>query len=92
MDFSYFKYMFYINKHKNINWTDLCIDFKVSKPEAREIVKYLRDTGYISNVSDTRYISTIKGQKFFTTFISQWLLNNLLAIIAIVISIIALFK
>ena len=92
MDFSYFKYMFYINKRKNISWTDLCIEFKVSKSEAREIVKSLRETGYISPVNDTCYIPTLKGKNFFKTFIGQWLLNNLLAIIAIVISIIALFK
>lgn len=92
MDFSYFKFMNYINKHKKIDWIDLTIDFKISKSEAREIVKRLRENGYISSVGDTGYLPTIKGKNFILDYFMRWLGINLIAILALIVSIIALIR
>lgn len=92
MNFSYFKFMIYINKHSPIHWLDLTSAFGITKTEAKETVNYLSANKYISPVGDTKYRSTYKGKHFIKSIFLDWIFNNLLAIIAIVISIIALFK
>lgn len=92
MDFSYFKYLSYINKHGKISWVELTKHFNISKSETIEIVSTLKQQGYISYRGDTQVISTIKGKSFIKSFILKWLSKNILPIIAIIISIIALFN
>jgi len=84
--------MLYINKHQKVSWVELADYFKISKADAREIVSALKEQEYISYIGDTKFVPTIKGKTFLKSFILNWLFNNVLAIIAIIISIIALFK
>ena len=84
--------MFYINNKKVIHYLDLCIKFNVSELEAKEITHLLNVNGYIFSNDNIEYLPTHKGKHFLSSFIANWLFNNLLAIIAIIISIIALFK
>lgn len=90
MDFSYFKFMNYINKHNKINWTELTVEFEVSKTEAIEIVRYLGKNGYISSIGDTCYQPTYKGKHFIQSAIFSFINVNIIDICALFVSIIAL--
>lgn len=92
MDFAYYKYLIYANKIGKISRKNLKDKFNLDTNEACNILNTLSNNGYIKFSNDVYYISTYKGKHFMQSFIAKWLFNNLLAIIAIVISIIALFK
>ena len=92
MDFAYYKYLIYANKIGKISRKNLKDKFNLDTNEAYNILNTLSNNGYIKFSNDVYYIPTYKGKHFMQSLIARWLFNNLLAIIAIVISIIALFK
>lgn len=92
LDFSYLKYLLYANKQNKISRKLLCEKYNLSNNDAHNILSALLNNGYIRCSSDVYYVPTYKGKHFIGSFIMKWLSNNLLAIIAIIISIIALFK
>ena len=92
MDFSYYKYLFYANKKSKISRKQLQNDFNLDNNDTYNILNTLSDNGYIKFSYDVYYQPTYKGKHLIKSFITKWLYTNLLAIIAIIISIIALFK
>ena len=92
MDYSYFKYMSYINKHKKISWVDMSDYFKISKDDAREIVNVLKEQGYIRYIGDTQLIPTIKGKYFKKSYILSFINVNIVNILALIVSILAFIE
>lgn len=92
MDFSYYKYLFYIKKLDKVSYKELCNQFGLSKNDAQNILQTFSSNEFIKFYGDTYYTVTFKSKYFIKSFIFKWIFNNLLAIIAIIISIIALFK
>lgn len=92
MDFSYIKFLLYINKKEHVSKSELCKQFNITPSDAFKIFTYLKDNDYIVYASDTSCRSTYKGQHIIRVLFVNWLLKNFLSIIAIIISIIALFK
>lgn len=92
MDFSYFKYLPYINKQDRVSYKDICNKFGIVKSDAQNILITLAKNDYLKHSSDIYYKSTFKGKHFFKSILLEWLFRNLLSIVAIIISIIALFN
>lgn len=92
MDFPYYKYLIYTNKQGKICRKDLCDKFNLNNNDVYNIINTLSDNGYIKFSRDVYYVPTYKGKHFIISLIAKWLFTNFLAIIAIIISIIALFK
>lgn len=99
MDFSYFKYLPYINKQDKISYKQICNKFSVDKTDARNILITLAKNEYLTHIGDTYFKSTFKGKHFIKSLVAEWLFKNLLAIIDLIIAIlgvviafIALFK
>lgn len=92
MDFSYYKYLYYVKDLDKFSYNNLCTKFNISRNDARNILQTLSNNGYIQHYQDIEYKVTFKGKHFVKSLLSKWLFTNLLAIIAIIISIIALFK
>ena len=91
MDFSYYKYLFFIKNLDIVSYKDLCDKFHLSKADARNILNTLHSNEFIKFYGDTKYSVTFKCKHFIKSIAVKWLFNNFLAIIAIIISIIALF-
>lgn len=92
MDLSSIKILLYCNSLKKFTQKDIQDHFNLDTRECREIMHLLRDNGYITYIGDICYKSSSKGKSILKTLFIKWLSNNILAIIAIVISVIALFK
>ena len=90
MDFAYFKFLKYINKNNKINWFELCNIFNISKTEAKEIVHTLYEKGYVYRIGDTGYSSTYKGKHYIKSAIFSFINVNIIDILALIVSIIAL--
>lgn len=90
MNFSYFKFMRYINKHKVIHYLDLATRFGISEFEAKEIVDYLYANKYISSSNFIDYVPTYKGKHFIRSAVFSFINVNFIDILALIVSIIAL--
>lgn len=95
MDYKSKKVLKYLNKHGSMTFS-LAKLFKIfpdiDKDYLVEIIHNLNKNDYIKFIGDSSIKSTNKGKTYFYSLFINWLSNNLLAIIAIIISIIALFK
>lgn len=92
MNFSYYKYLIYIVNHGFTHEEDLKRVFHLTSTDIKNILSTLENNGYILKVHNYMYYPTYKGKTFLLSAICHWLYNNVLSIIAIIISIIALFK
>lgn len=99
MDFSYYKYLRFINKQPKVTYQDLVDRYKLDKLDSRNILITLARNEYLTHIGDTYYISTFKGKHFIKSLLAEWLFKNLLAIIDLIIAIfglviafVALFK
>lgn len=92
MPFSYMKILLYCNKNSPVSFSTIRDKYKMTRNEVHSLISELKDMGYIYYVGDSSFSTTYKSRTIIKSFISQWLFNNLLAIIAIIISIIALFQ
>lgn len=93
MDFNSLKVLNIINKLSKE--TDIDIVFnksKLAEDDFYEIINNLEKNDYIRFPIGGYVESTNKGKTYFSKLIFHWLASNFLAIIAIIISIIALFK
>lgn len=90
MDFSYFKFLIYINKNNKIHWLDLSKKFNLTKTETLEIENYLKSNGYIHCVGDTNIEPTYKGKHFISSAIFSFVNVNIIDILALIVSIIAI--
>ena len=90
MNFSYFKFMRYINKHKVIHYLDLATHFGISEFEAKEIANYLYANKYVSSSNFIDYVPTYKGKHFIRSAIFSFINVNFIDILALIVSIIAL--
>lgn len=91
MDKSFYKFINYINKNGTVSLEQLCQDFNLSLVETVEIIKTLCKNQYIIALGNDKYQSTYKAKTYVESSFLSWLYNNWLSIIAIIISIIALF-
>ena len=93
MDFNSLKILHKINKSaKPINVEILLNKCKIPKNDFYEIMYSLERDQYIRFPQGGYAESTNKGKTYFSKHILNWLINNILAVIAIIISIIALFN
>lgn len=92
MDFSYIKFLLYINKNEKVSKSQLCKHFNITPSDAHKIICYLKENDYITFCGDTHFYSLHKGKHIIKFLLIDWLSKNALSIIAIIISIIALFK
>lgn len=91
MDLSYIKYLHYINKNNKTFPKDLSKQFNLDLEDARNILKMLENEGYII-YNNPFYNPTFKSKHLIKSIILDWTYHNILSIIAIIISIIALFN
>lgn len=96
MDYQTRKVLKYINKNSTKNFSLIRLTYvfpNISKDYLIEIVNYLRQNKYIKYVGVNGYIKpTNKGKTYFSVACSNWILKNIIAILALIVSIIALFR
>lgn len=93
MDFNSFKILQEINKYNDLVDTDVILEkVKLPKDDFLEILYELKKNHYIKLPGDAMVETTNKGKTFLSSCILSWLIHNSLSIIAIIISIIALFN
>ena len=92
MDLSSIKILLYCNTLKKFTKNDIQKHFNLTPNECRTVINFFKDNGYITYIGDIYYKSSSKGKSLLKTLFIKWISNNALAIIAIIISIIALFK
>ena len=92
MDKSFNKFVRYFNKHSEVSIDELRSVFKLELIETVEIIRTLSQNKYIISIGDNKYQSTYKAKTYIKSSLISWISNNWLSVIAIVISIIALFK
>jgi hypothetical protein len=92
MDKSFNKFIKFFNKRSEVSFDELKDTFSLEFTDAIEIIKTLNKNQYIIPLGDNKYKSTYKAKTITESSILSWLYNNWLSIIAIIISIIALFK
>lgn len=99
MDFSYYKYLKFINKQPKVSYYNLADKYNLDKQDSRNILITLAKNEYLTHIGDTYFKSTFKGKHFIKSLVVEWLFKNLLAIIDLIIAIlgvviafIALFK
>ena len=88
LDKSFYKFLKYINKKKIVSLDELKNRYNLDMYETYEIVKILCKNQYIVAIGDNKY----KAKSHFKSSVVSWIINNWLSIIAIIISIVALFK
>ena len=93
MDFNSLKVLHIINKISKETDVEIILSkSKLPEDDFYEIMHSLEQEKYIKFPIGGYVESTNKGKTFFSKLIATWLINNILAIIAIIISIIALFN
>ena len=92
MDKSFNKFIKFFNKRSEVSFNELKDTFNLEFTDAIEIIKTLNKNQYIIPLGDNKYKSTYKAKTITESSILSWLYNNWLSIIAIIVSIIALFK
>jgi len=82
-----------IVKSKRIRLCEIDQTKELTSVNIPEEAHYLMKKGLITiNTSTITYEPTTEGKHFFENHISEWLSQNILAILALIISIIALFN
>lgn len=95
MDFNSLKILKFLCKNKNNRYSiiSLCEQFpKISKDHVVEVVNTLYKNNYIKYVTDTSIKVTNKGKTYFSVVFLNWISTNIIAILALIVSIIALFR
>ena len=93
MDFNSLKVLHIINKtSKETDVKIILSKSKLPEDDFYEIMYSLEKENFIKFPIGGYVESTNKGKTYFSKLIANWLINNVLAIIAIIISIIALFN
>ena len=93
MDFNSLKVLHIINKSSKEKDVKLILsESELPEDDFYEIMYSLEQEKYIKFPVGGYAESTNKGKTYFSKLIINWLINNVLAIIAIIISIIALFN
>lgn len=93
MDYKSYKVLKIINKYSE--GTDIDVirqKTNVPKDDFIEIVEFLLNNNYIKFPNNGYVESTNKGKTYTLNNVKNWFINNSISIIAIIISIIALFK
>lgn len=95
MDHNSKRILKFLNKNRTMIFSLLKLSQEfpdIDKDYLIEIVDNLKKNGYVKFVGSASIKSTNKGKTYFSSSLINWLYNNALAIVAIIISIIALFK
>lgn len=93
MDFNSLKVLHIINKtSKETDVKIILSKSKLPEDDFYEIMYSLEKENFIKFPIGGYVEPTNKGKTYFSKLIANWLVNNVLAIIAIIISIIALFN
>ena len=93
MDFNSLKILYLINQFTDeVDIDIICSKSRIPKDDFIEIIFCLEENAYIKFVRNGYVESTNKGKTYFSHLLVEWLSHNILAIIAIIISIIALFN
>lgn len=89
LNFSYIKFLKYINKVDKVSMKDLMNKYNINNADASKILNCLVENKYIYYTS-TGYHSTYKGKHFISDWLMHWLGINFIAILALIVSTIAL--
>lgn len=92
MDKSFNKFVNYINKRKTISLDELEIKFNLTPYETYEIIKTLYKNKYIIPLGDDEYQATYKSKTYKKSFFLSWFSQNIIAILALIVSIVALIR
>ncbi len=92
MNESFNKFLKYINEKNIISLKDFEKHFHLNNYEVIEIIKTLCQNQYLIALGNDEYQATYKSKTYFKTSVTSWFISNWLSIVAIIISIIALFK
>lgn len=92
MDKSFNKFLNYINKRKIVSLDELESKFKLSPYEAFEIITTLCKNEYIIPLGDDKYQATYKSKTYKKSSFLDWFYKNIIAILALIVSIIALLR
>lgn len=96
MPFSYIRFLNYCNKylstHPIITYSDLISVFRLNNGEIDNLINELIQLNLVSKVGRTSFITTYKGKHAVSSFIVEWILKNLIGTLALIVSIIALFR
>lgn len=92
MDKSFYKFVNYINKRKIVSLDELESKFKLNSYEAFEITKTLCKNEYIIPLGDDEYQATYKSKTYKKSSFLNWLYKNIISILALIVSIIALVR
>lgn len=89
-EFIYVKYLHHINKNTKTFPKDLSEHFNLDLEDSQNILKMLEDKGYIV-YKKPFYYPTFESKHLIKSIVLDWLYHNLLAILALIVAIIALF-
>ena len=93
MDYNSLKILHLLNKFtKEVDSEIILKKSNLPYDDFVEIMNNLNKSDYIRFVGNGFVETTNKGKTFFPNSLIKWIFNNILAIIAIIISIIALFN
>ena len=96
MPFSYIRFLNYCNKylstHPIITYSDLISVFRLNNDEIDNLINELVQLNLVSKVGITSFITTYKGKHAVSSFVTEWILRNLIGTLALIVSIIALFR
>lgn len=96
MPFSYIKFLNYCNKYlsKNpfVTYSDLISVFRLNNDEIDNLINELIKLNLVTKVGRTSFVTTYKGKYIVYSYTVEWILKNIIAILALLVSIIALFR
>ncbi len=96
MPFSYIRFLNYCNKylskHPIITYSALISVFRINNDEIDNLINELIQLNLVQKVGRTSFITTYKGKHAGSSYLIEWILKNLIGSLALIVSIIALFR
>ena len=96
MPYSYIKFLNYCNKylskHPIIIYSDLISVFQINNDEIDNLINELVQFNLVQKIDKTSFVTTYKGRHVVSSYFIEWVLKNLIGTLALIVSIIALFR
>lgn len=96
MPFSYLIFLKYCNKFLKTNsiipYSELIPRFRLDNDGIDNLVNELVKLNLVTKVGRTSIITTYKGRTATYSYMMEWIFKNLIAVFALIVSVIALFR
>lgn len=95
MDKNTYKILKFFNSHPKdvFSISEIAKSYpNISTRDIREMVLLLRENGYLRFVGDAQFQATNKGKTYKNVNRTKWISKNIIAILALIVSVIALFR